>query len=166
MSAPIIVTALFGPADFAWLDGLRRRYYPPGRNRVPAHLTLFHQLPPSIEPELRHRLLMETRNVPAPLARVIGLERLDGGVAFRIESAGLAECRVALAEAFHGLLIPQDRHWHAHVTIQNKANRREAVEAYDALASDFSVRPLAIVGLAAWFYRDGAWERLAQFRYS
>ena len=44
----IIVTATFGDGDNGWLQQLRRAHYPPERNRVPAHLTLFRQLPPSI----------------------------------------------------------------------------------------------------------------------
>lgn len=87
--------------------------------------------------------------MPAPLARVVGLERLDSGVAFRIESADLTECRMRLANAFHGLLTPQDQHWRAHVTIQNKVGAREVALLYSALAKGFSVRPLIITGLAA-----------------
>ncbi|RZL99804.1 MAG: 2'-5' RNA ligase family protein, partial [Sphingomonas sp.] len=47
-AAPIIVTAVFGAEDFAWADGLRRAHFPPDRNIVPAHLTLFHHLAPSL----------------------------------------------------------------------------------------------------------------------
>ena len=50
MTAPLIVTALLGRADHAWLDGERQRHFPPERNQLPAHLTLFHQLPPDPSP--------------------------------------------------------------------------------------------------------------------
>ncbi len=43
--APLIMTAVFDAQSFALLDGLRRRYFPPALNRVPAHATLFHHLP-------------------------------------------------------------------------------------------------------------------------
>ncbi|MGK3899645.1 hypothetical protein ABI062_15425, partial [Enterococcus faecium] len=59
--APIIVSALFGDRDFAWLDGLRRAHFPPERNVLPAHLTLFHHLPPSVEHELRALLAQAAR---------------------------------------------------------------------------------------------------------
>lgn len=55
MSGALIVTAEIGAADFAWLEGLRRKHYPPDRNHVPAHLTIFHALPPSAEVEVRNR---------------------------------------------------------------------------------------------------------------
>ena len=49
--APLIVTAEL-PADvMAWADGLRRAHFPPERNQVRAHVTLFHALPPWLEGE-------------------------------------------------------------------------------------------------------------------
>ena len=65
--APIIVTALFGAADQAFFDAERRAYFPPERNQLAAHLTMFHHLPPTLAPELRQRLVAETRGIPAPL---------------------------------------------------------------------------------------------------
>jgi hypothetical protein len=43
--APIIISALLGPEDFGWLNDLRRAHFPPERNQLDAHLTLFHHLP-------------------------------------------------------------------------------------------------------------------------
>lgn len=165
-NAPIIVTALFGKADFAWLDALRRAHYPPERNRVPAHLTLFHHLPPTIEPELRRRLSAATRGIVSPAARIAGVLKLDGGVAFRVESPELEEVRDALADALRGLLVPQDQAaWRPHITIQNKAEPRAAAALHARLAADFAPRPLAIAGLAAWRYHDGPWEPLFDRRF-
>jgi len=103
--APIIVTALFGAADFAWLDGLRRAHFPPERNLVPAHLTLFHHLPPAIAPELQDRLAALARMSvpPAVIRRPISLGR---GVALLVDSPALAAMRDELADAFSGLLDP------------------------------------------------------------
>lgn len=157
-AAPLIVSALFGPEDFAWLDGLRRAHFPPERNQLAAHLTLFHHLPPSLAPELARRLGEATRRPPPP-ATVAGVMGLGRGVALRIESEGLAAIRAELAEAFAGLLTPQDAGgWRAHVTIQNKVQPAEAKALRDALAAGFRPRPLKIAGLAAWRYRGGPWE--------
>ena len=57
-AAPIIVTALLGSADFGWADGLRRAHFPPERNKIPAHISLFHHLPPARLEELMR--LMKT----------------------------------------------------------------------------------------------------------
>ncbi len=66
--APIIVAAEFGGTDFTWLDGLRRAHFPPERNQIAAHLTLFHHLPPSLLAELDTRLNAATRHATRPVA--------------------------------------------------------------------------------------------------
>lgn len=154
---PIIVTAVFGQDDFAWLEGLRRLHYPAGRNQVPAHLTLFSHLPPGIERELDQRLAGITR-APPPRALIAGILDLDGGTAFRVDSEDLENIRAELGEALHGLLTPQDSSpWRPHVTIQNKVDRRKARQLQAELRSRFQPRPLAIRGLASWSYAGGPW---------
>jgi hypothetical protein len=167
MSAPIIVTALFGHADFAWLDGMRKRHFPAERNHVPAHLTLFHHLPPMVAGELKRRLSAETRGLPPPAARISKPMLLGQGVAFRIMSDGLEDIRDRLADAFETLLVPQDRRgWQPHVTIQNKADPEDAKALFAELSKDFRPRPLVIAGLASWHYRGGPWEPLSRHMFS
>lgn len=130
---------------------------------MPAHLTLFQHLPPSIDTELRRQLAAETRGVPAPAARVAGIMGLDRGTAFRIESPRLEEIRGRLADHFHGLLIPQDQAgWRPHVTIQNKVEPGAARALRRALEQGFRPRPIVITGLAAWHYRGGLWDPLSR----
>jgi hypothetical protein len=159
----IIVTASFGDGDNGWLQELRRSHYPPERNRVPAHLTLFRQLPPSLEPELGTRLARFAASRP-PFATVAGVMDLGEGTALRVESEALIRIRDELAEIFHGLLTPQDAAaWRPHVTIQNKVDRREARALQQRLRAAFRPRPLAISALAAWRYRDGPWEPIREW---
>lgn len=161
-SAPLIVSALLGAEDFAWLDGLRRAHFPPERNRLPAHLTLFRHLPPSLLPELKHRLGTAACSVP-PRAEAAGLLDLGGGVAVRIASPALEDIRADLALSFRGLLTPQDQAgWRPHVTIQNKVAPVEARALKRRLEADFRPRPLRIDGLAASAYRDGLWEPVSR----
>jgi hypothetical protein len=158
-AAPLVVTALLGRQDQAWFNALRREHYPPERNLVDAHLTLFHQLPPSAADELKHRLVQETRGVRAPRAKVSGLMSLDGGVAYRIESPELVMIREGLVDAFAGLLTAQDAgRWRPHVTIQNKVRPVLAKAVLAALSRDFVPREVEIAGLASWVYRGGPWE--------
>lgn len=163
--APIIVSALFGSEDFAWLNGLRLAHFPPERNQLDAHLTLFHHLPPSIAPELKRRLatLARRRSPPATAEGPINLGR---GVAIRIRSPELESIREELADAFSGLLTPQDAAgWRPHVTIQNKVQPGEARALHDALKNEFRPSNLTIAGLAAWWYRGGPWELLARYAF-
>jgi hypothetical protein len=166
-SAPIIVTALLGRQEQGWLDGLRREHYPPERNVLPAHLTLFHHLPPSAEDELKRRLSEATRGQRAPVAKVAGLMSLGRGVAVRIESPGLTAIRRDLCEAFAGLLTPQDAGgWRPHVTIQNKVAPSMAKLLLGALGKDFRARDVEIAGLAAWWYRGGPWEPISRHMFA
>ncbi len=166
MSAPIIVTALIGEPDFAILDGLRRAHFPPERNQLRAHLTMFHHLPPSCETELSQLLRDEARGND-PGARLSALINLGGGVAFRIDSPNLEAIRARIAERFAPMLMPQDRNpWRAHVTIQNKVKAPEAKALLETLSCAFRPRPLALAGLAAWWYRGGPWEPIAAYAFA
>ena len=167
MTAPIIVTAVLGAADFAWLDALRRAHFPPERNLLSAHLTMFHHLPPSVAAELLARLRAETRGLRAPIATLDRILSLGGGTAFGVRSEALAAIRARLAEAFAGCLVPQDRAgWRAHVTIQNKVAPAEAKRLQAVLEQGFAPRPLMIAGLAAYHYRGGPWEAIASYRFT
>lgn len=161
-SAPIIVSALMGAEDFAWFDGLRRANFPPGRNHLPAHLTLFHHLPPSVEPELRRRLSQATMR-KRPLATTSKILNLGKGVAIGVESPELDAIRGELADVFNGLLIPQDAAgWRPHITIQNKVPPAEAKMLFSIMEKGFRPRSVQICGLAAWWYRGGPWELISR----
>ncbi|WP_271298831.1 2'-5' RNA ligase family protein [Sphingomonas sp. CV7422] len=165
--APIIVTALFGRQDQGWFDAQRAAHFPPERNQLSAHLTMFHHLPPSAEAEIKHRLSGLTRGVAAPVARVGGLISLGRGVAYRIESPELVAIRRELADAFSGLLTPQDAGgWRPHVTIQNKVQPNIAKLLLAALSRDFVAREVEIAGLATWWYRGGPWEALSRHMFA
>ena len=160
MAGALIVTAELAPADLARLDALRRHHYPAERNRLPAHLTMFHALPPSLEAEARHRLSRAAAR-PAPRAVVAGLMDLGGGVAFRIVSDELDSIRDELADGFHGMLGAQDAGgWRPHVTIQNKVSVKEARRLREALEAGFAARPLGIRGLGLHSYLGGPWQTL------
>jgi hypothetical protein len=153
---------VFGDGDNGWLQDLRRRHFPPERNLVPAHLTLFHHLPPGIGRELGQRLAAYAATA-APQARIAGVMDLGRGTAFRVESEELEDIRYDLAEAFRGLLIPQDQApWRPHITIQNKVEPREAKQLQAELRARFEPRPLVIKGLASWRYMGGPWQPIRE----
>lgn len=165
MAGPLIVTAELGREDFVWLDDLRRRHYPPERNRLPAHLTMFHAIPPSAQDELR-QVLRTAAQLPPPRAWVAGIMNLGGGVALRVASDELIAIRAGIAERLHGLLTAQDSAgWSAHVTIQNKVPPREARALIQAVGEQFAQRPVRISGLGLHRYLGGGWETLRTYSF-
>ena len=159
MSAPLIVTAEL-PGDLqAWAERLRKTHYPAERNRVAAHVTLFHALPPSCEDEVRERLAAAARQCSPLLARLDGVTALRGGTALGIASPTMLVLRADLAERFSGLLTPQDvPEPRLHVTVQNKVSACEAKAFQAELAATFRPRDFRFAGLALHRYRDGPWE--------
>jgi hypothetical protein len=163
VAGALIVTAEIAAPDLAWLEQLRREHYPPERNRVGAHLTMFHALPPSAEREVKASL-SRLASQPKPKASIEGLMDLGGGVAFRMVSTALDAIRRELATEFHGMLGAQDAGgWRPHVTIQNKVRAKEARALLDELNRQFRPRSLAISGLGLHRYLDGPWERIATY---
>lgn len=165
MAGALIVTAEIATPDLAWLDGLRRAHYPPNRNQVRAHLTMFHALPPSAETEVRSTLARLAAERP-PKASIEGLMDLGGGVAFRVASSDLNRIRRELVEDFLGLLSAQDSGgWRPHVTIQNKVPPKAARALKDRLEREFRQRSLSISGLGLHRYLGGPWEKLAAYAF-
>ncbi|WP_411290385.1 2'-5' RNA ligase family protein [Sphingorhabdus sp.] len=166
MTAPIIITAEMGKADQAWANGLRRAHFPVERNLVDAHITLFHHLPPSHLPEIKSRLAAIVAEYPAPVAYLTEVMLLGKGVAFRVDSLELLTMRDELADAFRGLLIPQDQATpKLHITVQNKVEPSAAKALHAHLSESFRPRPLAISGFAAHYYRGGPWEQIGRWTF-
>ncbi|WP_411342311.1 2'-5' RNA ligase family protein [Sphingopyxis sp. J-6] len=148
-----------GAADQHFFDAMRTAHFPPERNHLAAHITLFHQLPPSCLDELTRLIRAIAADTPPPAASLREVYSLGGGVAFRIDSAGLLAIRDRIADHFFGALTAQDRGTpRFHITVQNKVTASEAKALLARLAEDFRPRPLAIAGLAAHHYRGGPWE--------
>jgi hypothetical protein len=159
MTAPIIITADMGKADKAWATGLRRTYFPPERNYLDAHITLFHHLPPGHLAEIKTRLSALAADYPPPTACLSDVMLLGNGVAYRVESPELLAMRDELAEAFHGLLTPQDMaRPRLHITVQNKVEPSVAKALYAELSANFRPRPLHISGFCAHHYIGGPWQ--------
>ena len=162
---PFVVTLGFDDATFGRLDALRTRHFPPGRNLVPAHLSLFHSLPPAEGPAVR-ATLAETAAGSGPFRlRFSGLLKLGRGVALRVEAPGLSAAHRELAASFRPWLTPQDRQpFRPHVTVMNKAETSEADRAYAEIAAGWE--PWEGLGTAflLWTYKGGPWESVAEYR--
>ena len=162
---PLILTALLAPAEQGWVEGLRRAHYPPTLNRVPAHISLFHQLPGSAADEVRRRLKAVCGGLAPLPATLAGFRSIGRGVALDVHCPDLVMLRDELAAGWAGLLIAQDREgFRPHVTIQNKVTAAAARATLAALAAGFVPRRSAIVALALWRYLDGPWAPIAEVR--
>lgn len=166
MTAPIIITAEMGKADQAWANGLRRVHFPADRNFIDAHITLFHHLPPGHLPEIRSTLAALVADYSAPVAQLTDVMLLGNAVAFRVDSPELLAMRAELANAFQGLLIPQDQPPpKLHITLQNKVDPPVAKALQAHLSETFRPRPLVISGFAAHYYRGGPWEHVGRWSF-
>lgn len=162
---PLIVTAEMPPDVLAWADGLRRAHYPPERNQLRAHVTLFHALPPWVEAEAR-TLLGDLAAAPPPEATLSRVLDLGRGTAFAIECPEMLELRGAIADRFHGLLTAQDSHRiRLHVTVQNKVSPGESKALQRDLAGDFTPFPFRFHGLALHAYEGGPWRTIRTFAF-
>ena len=154
---PLIVCAELDAASQELLDGLRRRHFPPGRNVVSAHLTLFHHLD---GPEDEVAAVLADSAASPRLAARLGFPRsLGRGVAIDVECPALVELRRRLAGRVPGELTPQDRQWHRpHVTVANKLTPAAAKALLTSLTAGWMIRDAVIEGLSLWRYLGGPWE--------
>lgn len=165
--APLILSLGLDAASFARLNALRQAHFPPERNVLDAHLTLFHALPGAMAAEIAANLATLAAGTPPPPLRFTGLRSLGRGVAFTVESEPLTRLRGLLAGAFHGVLGAQDRQgFRPHVTVQNKADPAAARALLATLQAEFSPWEGSGTALLLWHYRGGPWERAGVFPFS
>lgn len=164
LNKPIIMTALMGDEDFVWADRLRQRHFPPERNQLSAHVTLFHHLPPQALDEIRSAIAARTGSLPRPAAKLTGLIHLGRGVAYRLDSPELLALRMEFADRFSGLLTAQDRQVpRLHITVQNKVAANEARGLFERLSQEFEARPFVIRGIGLHYYVDGPWQPIGEW---
>lgn len=159
--APLLVTLGFDAETFDRLDGLRRRYFPPDRNVVPAHISLFHDLPAE-ERDAVAAALADASAGLGPIALRFGpVRRLGTGMALGVEAPALLALHARLAREFRAWLTPQDRQpYRPHLTIMNKATPAAAAEAFDHVRAGW--QPFEGIGdaIRLWAYLGGPWAPL------
>jgi hypothetical protein len=153
---PFVLTLEMDGASFSRFDEFRRRYYPPARNMVPAHVTLFYRLPGNRGREIK-ALLTKTTRAQSQFEVVIGPARaLERGVAFFLHSPQLLALREGLAAEWWPWLTDRDRMgYRPHVTIQNNVSPAEAMKTRRELEAARPPNLIQAVGLHLWRYHDG-----------
>ena len=165
-AAPIILTALMERPAFERFDALRRAHFPPERNFIPAHITLFHHLPGTRAAEIAADVKDEARHHLAMEVRAVRLHMMGRGVSYVLESRELADFRTRLAERWAADLVPQDRQgWRPHVTVQNKVAPEAAEALHREMSAGFQPFGFEVQGATLWFYRGGPWEKIRDVRF-
>lgn len=160
---PLVVTLRMGDQASARFTALRRKHFPPDRNWLEAHVTLFHALPGAALDDV----LADAREVAsgqAPfLMRSERVVFLGAGVAFALSSLEASALRSTLALRWAALLGRQDRAKRGalHVTVQNKVSPAAARALYERLHSGFAPEDVPAVGLDIWHYEGGPWRAAA-----
>lgn len=166
MQMPFIVTAELPPEILSWADGLRQQHFPPERNWLKAHVTLFHAFAPSLREELRGVLAAMAGEFAPPAARLDGLMNLGRGTAIAITSPALLAIREHIAAHFHGALTAQDAHEpRLHITIQNKVLPDAARALQRMLADAVPARQFRFPGLGLKLYCNPHWEPQGVWRF-
>jgi 2'-5' RNA ligase len=161
VSGALILTLAMDEASFDWFHELRRQHFPPERNFVPAHLTLFHNLPGAELETVRAELRAACAETAPFSMAVTGPWSLGRGVAYRLASPEAGALRGRLAAAFDPWLQPQDRQgFRPHVTVQNKADPADAKALLAELQHGFEPFEVQAEGLLLWRYLGGPWEAL------
>ena len=159
-----VATAKLDDASSQLLDRLRKAYFPPHRNVVDAHVTLFHMLSADALGVLEAAVAEAA--LRAFEATLVGPFSLGRGVAIRVESPRLVELRAHLMRRLIAGLSPQDRQgYRPHATIQNKVTAREAAECLDEVRRAWIPSVARVEGIDLWEYRGGPWAHHARLAF-
>ncbi|AYD05169.1 2'-5' RNA ligase family protein [Neorhizobium sp. NCHU2750] len=156
---PLILTARIAKEDIEPFDRLRKAHFPPDRNFLGAHLTMFHRLPGEFRERIGETLTAVAAQAGMFEAEVSGLRHLGAGVAYVITAPALHHVPAALKAEFVAWLGSQDmQKWQPHITVQNKVARMKADALHRDLSDGFRPRTIRIIGLDLWDYLDGPWQ--------
>lgn len=164
-AAPLIITLALDEKSFAFSNGLRQAHFPPERNFLQAHLTLFHHLPAE-EPAILETIQRTAAQYSTLSLAVTNTAFIGNGVAYKIESQALLQLHGSLQTAWRQWLTPQDKQrlW-PHVTVQNKVPAAAARALYEQLTNTFTPFTAYGTGLNVWSYQGGPWEAVAHYAF-
>jgi 2'-5' RNA ligase len=163
VTQPIILTLQIDERSQAFYDGLRRIHFPANRNLVPAHLTLFHQLP-DIE-TTRQAVEQVARKTASFALKQPALRSLGRGVAVTFQSPEALALHASLSSMFQEWLIPQDRQrFQPHIVVQNKVDADTARQTLRTLEATELLETQAL-GFILWRYLGGPWEHISSIRF-
>lgn len=163
---PLILTLQLDSQSFEQFNQLRQQHFPPERNVLPAHVTLFHQLPGQHQSEIEQVLYQQCAQSPILNLTFARVRSLGRGVAIEVDSPQLIQLRQNLAKTWQNWLSRQDQQgYRPHITIQNKASSEAARQLYEQLSEQWQPGQGHGEGLLLWRYLGGPWELVQQFEF-
>ena len=154
-----LVTLDLDDASTAHFQTLRRTHFPSERDRVPAHVMLFHRFDAEHDSTLRRDLTNEAATHSPFDLRVEPPRSIGTGVVYDLVAEELAELHGRLAAAWRPWLVPQDRErFRPHVVVQNKVDGATARATLARLRLAFVPFPVRAIGFRLWTYRSGTWH--------
>ena len=160
------MTAHLDAVSFAALDALRRRHFPAKLNKIPAHVSLFHQLPGAELGSVRATLAEVCEGTTAFAMDPLELRFLGRGVAIAYQARELTRLHGQLAMVWAGWLSAQDRQsFRAHVTVQNKVEPKVARALLETLRDELEPPTCRVEGLDLWRYLGGPWAHVETYRF-
>ncbi|RVT85472.1 2'-5' RNA ligase family protein [Rhodobacteraceae bacterium CCMM004] len=159
---PLILTFGLDSHTFGRVEAARQRWFPPARNFIPAHLTMFQQLPEAHLSDILATLAQAAGETPRLPFRVGGLTDYGTGVAYALTMPGFTWRHRTLRDGWRFALGRQDRRDRTpHITVQNKAGYAATRRCLAALDRDFAPWEGMADRFLLWHYRGGPWERIA-----
>lgn len=164
----LILTLQMDPASAERFTRLRQVHFPPERNWLAAHVTLFHALPL----ENLDDVLRDVADLAAGKDRFeMSVDRLlflGCGVAYALSSPEAVSLRSHLAARWKNVLSRQDLAWQGrlHITVQNKVEPLIARALHTELSRGFVPSQIGATGIQVWNYVGGPWEPVATFPFA
>lgn len=159
-----VLTLALDAASQARFEALRQRWFPPERNQISAHLTLFHTLPE--EPWVIDVLATTAAGLSSFSLGTPAPKSIGRGVAFFFDSTDARALQRQLRDAFADVLTAQDKQgFRPHVVVQNKASGDAAQVCLAAMQGVHLPQPITATGLVLWRYLNGPWEHLQTFHF-
>ncbi len=166
MQTPLILTVQLDKSSQYFFNEKRKEYFPPERNFLEAHLTLFHHLPDDedIIIERMETICAQQKIVSLPVTEV---KNIGKGVVYKIESKELISLHKRLQKEWLPHLTIQDRQglW-PHITIQNKVTIEEAKRTLEKEKTGFASFIAQAEGFTLWRYLNGPWQWYRSFPFA
>jgi 2'-5' RNA ligase len=162
---PLILTLTLNPEAQRSFNNLRQQYFPPERNFLDAHLSLFHQLPAGEEGVVKTIKSLASEQSPFNMA-ITEIVSIGNGVAYKVGSEQLQSLHRHLQQQWQQWIIPQDKQklW-PHITIQNKVSPDVAKALINELSTDFKPFEVLATGFSLWEYLGGPWKLVETFAF-